>query len=48
MDRIREIIVLIFQSVWKKINPSRERNTFEVYGLDFLIDDEMNVRFLRV
>mmetsp|Transcript_7688 Transcript_7688/g.18727 ORF Transcript_7688/g.18727 Transcript_7688/m.18727 type:complete len:160 (-) Transcript_7688:60-539(-) len=48
MDRIREVVVLIFQSVWRKINPNRERNTFEVFGLDFLLDEEMNVWLIEV
>lgn len=43
MARIREIVVLVFMSVWKKLNPLRERNTFEVFGWDFLLDEDMNV-----
>ena len=30
MERIHEIIIRVFQSVWKKLDPLRERNTFEV------------------
>jgi hypothetical protein len=43
MKRIHEIVIKVFQSVWKKLDPMRERNTFEVFGWDFLLDEEMNV-----
>jgi hypothetical protein len=44
----REIIVRVFQSVWRKLNPLREKNTFEVFGWDFLLDEEMNVWLIEV
>ena len=48
MKRIREVVVTVFMSVWKKLNPLRERNTFEVFGWDFLLDEEFRVWLIEV
>lgn len=38
----------VFQAVWKKLNPQREKNTFEVFGWDFLLDEEMSTWLIEV
>ena len=48
MKRIHEIVIRVFQSVWKKLDPLRERNTFEIFGWDFLLDEEMNCWVIEV
>ena len=37
------MLMMVWIQVWKKLDPLRERNTFEVFGWDFLLDEEMNV-----
>ena len=44
----REIVVTTLQGVWKKLNPNREKNTFEIFGWDFLIDEDLNVWLIEV
>mmetsp|Transcript_62438 Transcript_62438/g.149305 ORF Transcript_62438/g.149305 Transcript_62438/m.149305 type:complete len:555 (-) Transcript_62438:91-1755(-) len=46
--RMREIIATTLQGVWKKLNPNREKNTFEIFGWDFLVDEDLNVWLIEV
>ena len=43
MKRIHDIVTKLFLAVWRKLDPLRQKNTFEIVGLDFLIDEEMKV-----
>ena len=48
MKRIHDIVTKLFLAVWRKLDPLREKNTFEIFGLDFLLDEEMNVWVIEV
>jgi hypothetical protein len=39
---------IAFQSVAKKLNPSRRKNCFELFGLDFMIDSDFSVWLIEV
>jgi tubulin---tyrosine ligase len=38
----------IFRAVHLKLDPKRRLNTFEVFGLDFMIDDEFKLYLIEV
>ena len=38
----------IFRSCYSKLDPKRRINTFEVFGLDFMLDDEFKVYLIEV
>jgi len=38
----------IFRATFDKLDPKRRINTFEVFGLDFMIDDEFKVYLIEV
>lgn len=37
-----------FQSVSKKLNPKKQKHCFELFGLDFMLDADMNVWLIEV
>ena len=37
-----------FRAVWGKIDPNRRVNSFEVYGFDFMLDDDFKVYLIEV
>mmetsp|Transcript_19833 Transcript_19833/g.19843 ORF Transcript_19833/g.19843 Transcript_19833/m.19843 type:complete len:125 (+) Transcript_19833:272-646(+) len=43
LKKIRSTITDTFKSVYKKIDPKRRLHTFELFGYDFMIDEEYNV-----
>lgn len=38
----------MFRAVYGKIDPKKRVNTFEVFGLDFMIDDEFKIYIIEV
>jgi tubulin--tyrosine ligase len=38
-EKMKEITYMTFSSVKRKINPNARKNCFEIFGLDFIIDD---------
>ena len=36
------------KAVWGKIDPYKRMNTFEVFGLDFMLDDEFKPYLIEV
>lgn len=42
-DRMKEITFMAFSSVNKKINQNNRKFCFELFGLDFIIDEELKV-----
>jgi hypothetical protein len=38
----------IFRATFDKLDPKRRVNTFEVFGLDFMLDDEFKVYLIEV
>jgi hypothetical protein len=40
LSRIKDIIIDTFQSVKTQLNPNRRENVFELFGYDFIIDED--------
>ena len=38
----------IFRSTYDKLDPKRRVNTFEIFGLDFMLDDEFKLYLIEV
>ena len=45
---MKKITTDCFRAVWGKVDPHKRINTFEVYGLDFMIDDDFKVYLIEV
>lgn len=45
---MKDIIIDSFLSVRRKLNPNQRRNVFELFGFDFLIDEEFRFWLLEV
>ena len=43
MPRIKDIILDTFLSVRTKMNPNHRKNVFEVFGFDFLLDEDFRI-----
>ena len=37
-----------FRAVERKIDPERKTNSFEVFGYDFMIDDQLQLKLIEV
>lgn len=48
IPRIKDIIIDSFLSQRKKINPNWRRNVFELFGFDFLMDEEFRLWLLEI
>lgn len=48
MPRIKDIIIDTFLSVRTKINPNRRKNVFELFGFDFLLDEDFRIWLIEV
>ena len=48
LPQIKKLTADCFRSVWGKIDPYKRINTFEVFGLDFMMDDEFGVYLIEV
>ncbi|KRX10741.1 hypothetical protein PPERSA_12362 [Pseudocohnilembus persalinus] len=46
--RMKQIILLSFESVKQKINIFNKQNCFEIFGYDFVIDKELNTWLIEV
>lgn len=44
---MRALVTDSFKSVESKIDPERRTNTFEIFGYDFMIDDEYNILMIE-
>ena len=47
-ERMKEITYMTFSSVKRKLNPNAIKNCFELFGLDFIIDEELKVWLIEV
>jgi hypothetical protein len=45
---MKNIIIKSLMSVRKKIDPNNRKNCFELFGYDFIIDDEFNPFLIEV
>ena len=43
IPRIKDIVIDTFLSVKKKMNASQRRNVFELFGFDFLLDEDFRI-----
>ena len=48
IPKIKSIIRLTFRSVKKKINPFQRKYTFEIFGFDFMLDEDFNPFLIEV
>ena len=42
LPKMKHQTLVAFQSVAKKLNPYRRKNCFELFGLDFMLDSDLN------
>ena len=48
LPQIKKLTTDIFRAAHMKLDPKRRVNTFEVFGLDFMIDDEFKLYLIEV
>ena len=48
MPRIKDIIIDSFLSVRTKMNPHRRSNVFELFGFDFLLDEDLRIWLIEI
>lgn len=48
MPRMKDIIIDVFLSVRHKMNPNNRKNCFEVFGFDFLLDEDFRIWLIEV
>jgi len=48
MPRIKDIIIDTFMSVRTKMNPNKRRNIFELFGFDFLLDEDFRLWLIEI
>jgi hypothetical protein len=45
---MKEISKISIESVFYKLDPERTNNTFEIFGMDFMIDQNFNVFLIEI
>jgi len=48
LPQIKKLTADCFRAVWGKIDPHKRMNTFECYGLDFMLDEDFKVYIIEV
>ena len=48
VDKIKDIILITFCSVKKKLNQNDRKHCFEMFGFDFLIDADLHTWLIEV
>ena len=48
LPQMKKLTTDIFRATFDKLDPKRRVNTFEVFGLDFMLDDEFKVFLIEV
>jgi len=48
LPQIKELIVKSMYAVRKKIDPYKRKHTFELFGYDFILDEDFNVWLIEV
>lgn len=45
---MKDLIIDSFMSVRNKMNPNRRKNCFELFGFDFLVDEDFRVWLIEI
>ena len=48
MPRIKDIIIDSFLSVRTKMNPNKRKNVYELFGFDFLLDEDFRLWLIEI
>jgi len=48
LPQFKKLTADCFRATWGKMDPSKRINTFEVYGLDFMLDENFKVYLIEV
>jgi Tubulin-tyrosine ligase family len=48
VPQIKELIIKSMHAVRKKLDPFKRRHTFELFGYDFILDEDYNVWLIEV
>ena len=48
MDKIKEIVYLTLRSVKSKINKNNRNHQFEIFGYDFMLDENFNLFLIEI
>ena len=48
VPRMKDIVIDTFLAVNTQLNPNRRRNNFELFGYDFMIDEDFRVWLIEV
>jgi len=48
IPRIKDIIIDSFLSVKNQVNPNNRKNHFELFGYDFMIDEDFRVWLIEI
>ena len=48
MPRIQDLVIDTFLSVRTTMNPNKRKDVFELFGFDFIIDEDFRVWLLEV
>jgi hypothetical protein len=48
IPRMKDLIIDSFMSVRHKMNPNRRKNCFELFGFDFLVDEDFRVWLIEI
>lgn len=46
--RMERLVTDTFRAVYSKIDPNRNQNGFEIFGYDFMIDEDFKVYLIEV
>ena len=48
VPQMKEIVVKTFNAVRKQLDPNKRKHTFELFGYDFILDEDFNQWLIEV